>query len=446
MTKITFGEMPKTAPEGCSRAIHFPQLALLDTGTVEGMISRHLSSAGASCRELPRTISFQESDMPGHSGAVPAGSLWSVTVDSDTRLLSGWGWSVDNEHGRDAEIAIIAKALHHNSIDLADIPNDGIRIVEHGDFWDDDFHVDLIFEKWSLAKTTLVATPAFKDARAEVTDEITAALESDEPLVVECASMFSGHTAEEMVASAVALPSWDHFHHPESDIPHKIQVDEPDENGWCHVYGHLARWGEPHTGIDGRNVYAPRSRDDYARFCQPSVLTDRGMVRTGPMTLYGGHVSLKDAADDPRNAWADARVTDGKHGPWISGVARPHIAHDDAERYVARASRISGHWKGEQLRMIICCNAAGFEQDYIPEPDELVASFDATDRPLAIPTDLFSFTELSSDAQDRVLAWAKGTKFGSVTENATRDDGSQFTDAEQVERDRIVAEFLAEHA
>ncbi|MBA3580561.1 MAG: hypothetical protein H0W42_11315 [Gemmatimonadaceae bacterium] len=442
MIKTTFGEMPTEAPIGNFRAVHFPQLARLDIGTVEGMVSRQLSSEGATVRELPRTISFQESDMPGHSGAVPAGSLWSVTVDSETGLLSGSGWLADNEHGHAAELAIVSKSLHHNSIDLGDIPANGVRIVEHGDFWDDDFHVDLIFEKWSLVKTTLVANPAFKDARVEVSDEITAALGLDEPLVVEAPSLYSGHTAVEMVASATALPSWDHFYQAESDIPHKVMLGDADADGWIPLSGNLAQWGKPHTGYDGRSRYAPRSANDYAKFCQPSVLTDRGYVRTGPIVLFGGHVSLTAAADDPRNAWADVRVTDGKHGPWVSGVVRPHVSADDAALYIARASRLSGHWKGDELRMIISCNAEGFPiESYEIAEGELVASFEAPERPLAIPTDLFSFTELSSDAQDRVLAWAKGAKFS----NETHDDGSEFTDTEQAERDRIVAEFLAEH-
>lgn len=417
---VTFGKMPDTAPPGNFKRVEFPQLALLDQGTHEGFINRILASDGGSTRNLPRTISYQDRDMPGHSAAVNAGSIWEVTIDGETGIMSGRGWFADSEDGRKAAFAVYSKALYTNSVDLADIPVDGVNITKHGDWWDDDFHVDIEFTDWAFAKTTLVGVPAFKDAHGlvEWDDEITAAMESDEPLVVDCDSSFSGWTATEMVAGMTNLPSWDLFHHPEADIPHKIMVSEPDEHGWVHVYGHLARWNEPHTGYDGRNIYAPRSQDDYSVFCQPSVLTDRGMVRTGPMTLYGGHVDLRAAADDPRNAWADVRVIDGKHGPWLSGVARPHIAADDAERYVARASRISGHWKGvkgrEQLRMIICCNAEGYPVAWQPEADELVASFETGAVPPAMPDALRSFEELSADDQDKVRDWVRSAATASA--------------------------------
>lgn len=457
--KITFGEMPTTAPEGNFRAVHFPQLARLDHGTQEGMISRILSSEGANTRELPRPLSFQEFDLPGHSGAGSAGSIWEVTVDGESGLLSGRGWLADDEIGHAAELAAVSRKLHHNSIDLGDIPHDGVRIVEHGNFWDDDFHVDIHFDQWSLAKTTIVATPAFRDARMELDDEITAALGLEEPLVVEFeeSGIFTAHQPVEIVAGMNALPSWSHFHRPEADIPHSVIVGVPDDDGWIPVYGHLSQWDRPHRGYDGRTVYTPRPHKAYREFNRPGVLTDRGQVETGPIVLYGGHVSLKEAADDPRNAWADVRVTAGRHGPWLSGVVRPHIAQDDAETYVARASQLSGHWKGNDLCMIISCNAEGFGIDgrgYEPgEPDELVASFEPLPqgRP-AIPMELFSFTELTTEARDRILQWCRADALdGPVTESADVTPGTTDTPtaeelAEQDERDRIVAEFLADIA
>lgn len=454
MRKVTFGEMPTEAPPENFRAVHFPQLARLDFGTKEGMISRILSSDGANTRELPRTLSFQEHDMPGHSGAFAAGSLWEVTVDGETGILSGKGWLADNEHGHDAEIAIVSKSLFHNSIDLGDIGPSDVRIIEHGDFWDDDFHVDIIFENWSLVKTTIVASPAFKDARAEMADELTASLGLDDPLVCEfeAEGVFTAYQPVEIAAGMAALPAWEHFHRPESDIPHSIITGVADDDGWIPVYGNLSQWDRPHRGYDGRKVFTPRPQKAYREFNRPGVLTDRGQVETGPIVLYGGHVSLKEACDDPRNAWADVRVTAGKHGPWVSGVVRPHIAADDAETYVARASQISGHWKGNDLCMIISCNVPGFGIDGLgsepAEPDELVASFEIPSERLAIPAELFSFTELSSDAQDRILSWAKGESLGLPASSAPPGDSldAEFSDEEQAERDRVIAEFLAEHA
>lgn len=445
---VTFGTMPTTAPEGNFRAVEFPQLARLDFGTKEGMISRILSSEGANSRELPRTISMQERDTVGHDLAIAAGSLWEVTVNGETGILSGRGWLADTDPGHLAELMIVSKSLHHNSIDFGDLSMEDIRVVEHGDFWDDDFHVDLIFDRWSLVKTTLVAGPAFADARVEVSDEITAALGLTEPLVVECPTMFSAHQPIEIAAGMESLPSWDHFHRPESDIPHSIIVGTADADGWIPIYGNLSQWNKPHRGYDGRTVYTPRPLKAYREFNHPGVLTDRGQVETGPIVLYGGHVSLKEAADDPRNAWADVRVTAGKHGPWVCGVVRPHIAADMAETYVARASQLSGHWKGNDLCMIISCSYPGFEIEGVGrepgEPDELVASFEPA-RPTAVPAELFSFTELSTDAQQRVLEWATqgaSTSADRTGDDLAADDTDVDFDVEQARRDREVALFL----
>lgn len=451
---VTFGRMPDTPPPGTFKRIVFPQLALLDQGTAEGYINRILSSDGGSTRDLPRTISYQDRDFRGHDDALHAGALWEVTIDGEAGIMSGQGWLADNEVGHDTHLAVLSKSLYTNSVDLADIPPDGIKLTEHGDWFDDDWHVDVEFLEWALAKTTLVAVPAFKNAHAVTEEEITASLESDEPLVVEfqVPPTFSGWTATEMVAGMETLPPWDMFHRPESDIPHKIQVSEPDENGWVHVYGHLARWGKPHTGYDGRSTYAPRSRNDYATFCQPSVLTDRGMVRTGPMVLYGGHIDLRAAADDPRNAWADVRVTDGKHGPWLSGVARPHISAEMAERYVARASRISGHWKGqsgrEELRMIISCSAEGFPVEYQPGVDEIVASFEVDSGPVVMPSALMSFAELTTEDAAKVKEWvrAAATQGVEVATAAANDDADDTNDESDDDFDAELAALARERA
>ena len=461
---ITFGQQPTDAPAGTFREIEFPLLAPLDEGTKEGMVSRKLSSEGGRARDgMPLTISMQYIDDFGHSRSVPVGALHEITFDGETKKVSGKGWVADSDDGRLAELMVVSDSLAHNSVDLGEIARDGVKITEHGDWWDDDFWVEIEFVDYAVAKTTLVATPAFAKARADM-DEIMASYEPDGPLVVEAPGVFTGYQPVEIAAGALTLPSWDHFHRPESDIPHKIIVGTKDENGWIPVYGHLAEWNKPHRGYDGKTVYPPRPRHNYREWNQAGPLTDRGQVETGPIVLYGGHVSLKEAADDPRNAWADVRTTAGRHGPWVCGVVRPHVSEDDAETYVARASRLSGHWKGDDLAMIISCNAEGFnihgvgsepgQPDELvaalhpSEPDEIVAGFETPAERLAIPTELFSFTELSAGAQTRVLAWAQGeTATGSDDDSVTDATAEPKFDAEaQAERDRIVAEFLAEHA
>lgn len=391
---VTFGRQPTEMPKHNFAAVTFPELAKLDSGTKEGMVSRILSSEGGNTRSLPRTIYFQKTQAAGHDGSIAVGSLHEVTVDGETGVMSGKGFLLDSADGRDAALHIAGQALFHNSVDLTEV---GVAITEHGNIWEDDFSVEVLFTEWKVGATTLVGKPAFADAHAVTEIELTAAIEAG-PLVVDCPSEWHAHlkeSDEEVLASAGGLPSWDDFHRPEPKEHHKLIVGTPDANGFVPVYGHLSLWNTCHDGIEGRCTITPRPRDNYASFNKPSVLTDKGQVEAGPIALYGGHIALHKAADDPANAWCDVRVTAGVHGPWLSGVVRPGIATDDAKLYVARASRISGHWKGDRLKMIVCCNAEGFDvpgSGFSTNADgdiiELVASYPgcAATEPVALPT------------------------------------------------------------
>jgi hypothetical protein len=428
---VTFGRQPTTPPPGNFREIHFPELARLEQGTNEGMISRILHSEGANARSLPRTIYFQKSQEPGHFGAVATGSLHEMTVDGETGLVSGKGWVLDSPEGHDMALHVIGQALFHNSIDMAEVK---VRFEEHGDFWDDDFHVDIHFDEWSLAATTLVGKPAFADAHAVMMEELKASLHDTSPLVVSGIPIqyriLTHDRDEEIAARATGVPRWADFHRPESETPHKLMFGEP-VDGFIPVYGHLGLWESCHDGIEARCVRIPRPIDNYASFNKPGVLTDRGEVECGPIVLYGGHVSLDKAADDPANAWADVRVSAGVHGPWLSGVVRP--GRDPVELYDARASRLSGHWKGGRLKMIVSCNAEGFDvpgsgfsfsTNGAGEVDELVASFPGCGRklpPPPPPAALLSMQPLSEADQRKALEWAftNGSTYSITTGTAT---------------------------
>jgi hypothetical protein len=378
---VQFGRQPPKAPAGNFREVHFPQLALLDKGTQEGFLSRILHAEGGSARGLPRTIYFQKGQDAGHMGSVAIGSLHEVTLDPDAGVMSGKGWLADVPEAHDALPFIISKALFHNSVDLAEVK---VREELEGKWMDDDFKVNLHFDQWKLAATTFVGKPAFPDAHGIVMDEITAALESTDPVEVwspltKIRILVTEDPDAEILASATGLPSWDYFFRPETN-PQKIVVTDKNAAGYWEVYGHLGMWESCHDGVEGMCLRIPRPQDNYASFNKAGVLTDKGQVETGPIALFGGHIPLAKAFDDPANAWADVRIIPGVHGPWISGIVRPGT--DEDKIYAARASRISGHWKGGRLKAIVSCNAEGYD---VPGSgfsinskgfvDELVASY-----------------------------------------------------------------------
>lgn len=377
-SKRTFGSMPKTVPPGFFKAVRFPVLALMDKQTGD---HRLLTAAGGDVRQLPVSIRNQTSATYGHEGAVPTGALFEVTFDPDYSagygLVSGAGFLLDDPNGKQHFRYIATGAQAGNSIDLAETSARYVEDADTGQGW-------IEFTKWSIAATTGVGTPAFADARAEVDwtpDELTAAV--GDPMEELVASI----TPEEWLKTGriVVLPPKPQARDLDAEllaaysatdpIPHELFFrEEPDVltkivvTADLHVYGHLSGWELTH---DSMGVRTPRPRDGYASFNKPGVLTDKGIVPTGPIMAYGGHrkangrVELVDAYGGIENAWADVRIVEGKLGPWISGIIRPGTTPETV--YAARASRISGHWLGDKLKAIVSVNAEAYD---VPGPDE----------------------------------------------------------------------------
>lgn len=365
----TFGRMPATKPEGMGARVHFPVLCRMDLETGD---HRFLDSEGGDSRDLPLSIRCQFASTYGHDGAVPTGALFEATFDSDTGIVSGDGWLLDNDNGRDHALLIATGSQRGNSVDLAEVK----ARFEENLSEDEEWSYRIRFTKWKLAATTGVGTPAFADARAEIrasaTDEVSeiiaAAVAGDQPLVCET-EFFELNVLNpadldidvpaELLASGQVQP-YDAFFQAETDRPKKAV---PDANGW--LCGHLGLWETPHDGVQGRQVLIPRPKDNYASFNKPGVLTNRGIVNTGPIFAYGGHRPGRGVADLDKayggieNAWADVRITEGRLGPWISGIVRPGV--DDTTVYAARASRLSGHWLGGRLKAIVSVNAEGYD-------------------------------------------------------------------------------------
>ncbi len=363
----TYGQMPTSLPDGAFKAVHFPILCRLDSKTDY----RIIDSAGFGVRDLALTIYAQFQQSYGHNGAFVTGALYEVTVDPEQGIASGRGFLIDTEHGRLHALMIKTQAMKGNSVDLGDVEARWEIDLTSGE-------ETLRFTKANIAATTGVGKPAFADAKAVIDDEITAAFAGDDPmdeLVADfevLAPTMQVQFGDEIVASGNLVQPFDAFHVPEASKPTKIVVTADGR-----VYGHLGVWGTCHDGIEGRCTIIPRPTDAYASFNKPGVLTDRGIVGTGPIFAYGGHRKSKpgkdlgDAYGGIENAWCDVRITEGIHGPWVSGMVRPGVSEETV--YAARASRISGHWlKGGTLKAIVSVNAEGYE---VPGDDLIAAGF-----------------------------------------------------------------------
>lgn len=367
-----YGRFTEAKPEGMLRPIIFPSLTSTDVLTGDG---RLLVGDGGGVRSLPRTIFAQYAQMYGHLGSVPVGSLSEVTFESNGNV-SGRGWLIDNPLVSEVWVPLIAtKTLFHNSVDLAEIT------MEWGsDDWMSDEFWDMHFTTWNIAATTIVGMPAFPGAHAVLDEETAALIASTEPLVWEMAESTVRIFDDEETASAGLVQPWAAFNRPEPD---HVQPHTVDSDG--NVYGHLADRERPH-GSTGRRVPEPASYNSFNRF---GVLTERGIVRTGPIFFLGGHPDrgvLKPGEADKayggvENAWCDVRVTPGRFGPWYCGRVRPGTS-DDAI-YTARGSGISGHWLSGNLEAIVSVNVPAYNVA-APNDDqllELVASLHGVEAP-----------------------------------------------------------------
>jgi 8-oxo-dGTP pyrophosphatase MutT (NUDIX family) len=137
------------------------------------------------------------------------------------------------------------------------------------------------------------------------------------------------------------------------------------------VFGHVATWKSCHRGPQFADVCqtAPHSASNYAQFLLGAVLTDKGLVATGNLTIGGGHAGPRLSAraamahyDSTSTVFADVRVGEDEFGIWFAGWVRPGTP--DEMVHAARASKLSGDWRkhgvGLELVAALAVNVPGF--------------------------------------------------------------------------------------
>jgi len=140
-----------------------------------------------------------------------------------------------------------------------------------------------------------------------------------------------------------------------------------------HIHGFpAASWTDCHLSYPDQCITPPRSATDYTLFKVGQLVTASGaVVRTGPITLRGGHAphgaNLPGAQkfyDDTDSAFADVNIGDGKYGIWINGSLRPDTTVPEMRR--AMTSGFSGDWREWQgnLELIAfsAVNTPGFRR------------------------------------------------------------------------------------
>ena len=154
-----------------------------------------------------------------------------------------------------------------------------------------------------------------------------------------------------MTAAAIPLkPSRAWFDQPEPDHAEPLTIEA---NG--RVHGHLAPWEGCHAGLvngtESSCVRPPRTVTDYRMFHLGQFETAEGdMLPVGKIVLGTGHADLRDGLaaatahyDQTGKVGAFVRARDGRHGIYLSGVARSDLSAEHLRDL--RANLPSGDWR-----------------------------------------------------------------------------------------------------
>lgn len=326
-------------------------------------------------RDLPLPLMWQIKTGAGHDGSVVVGR-----IDSIERLPGGLGNARGvfdtGPYGREAERMVRHKFLRGVSADLDNLTaveeDSGLNeFILEGPDGDERMgtavsNPRVIISNARIMGATLVAKPAFQEARIELVMDDPAAggdtVEvSAEPLDIPADLP--------LMASAVPVldipvtPPADWFDNPRLERPTALTVTDDGR-----VFGHIAAWDVDHIGLPWQRP--PRSPSGYAYFHTGALRTADGRdVSVGQLTLAGGHAPLSASADDAvrhydstESAVADIHAGEDSHGIWVAGALRPGTTPDQVR--VLRASAPSGDWRpiNGRLELVAICqvNVPGF--------------------------------------------------------------------------------------
>lgn len=351
---------------------------------------RYLMPGEISERDFPLPFMVQTINDEGHKGSELGGR-----IDSVTRVPIG---EFDNPNYDlsdlpDSTIVIWGEGV----FDSSEAGQNGLRIIENGGGVSVDMSVSEVqlldpetFEpvdmeeldimqilfgggdfltgiKGQIMGATALPFPAFEDAIIQV---VTASGNGE--YVYHYMNPVIGPfiiTRTVLTASAAGLaplaPPREWFEMPESDMPTPLTVTEDGR-----VYGHLAIWGQCHTGFKEYCQVAPRSRSSYSFFHLGELACEDGSsVGVGKITVGTGHAPITynsqkalEHYDNTGTVAAFVRAVDGRRGIWLSGAIRSDLP---AERIRdLRANPPSGDWRMEngalELQGVLAVVIPGF--------------------------------------------------------------------------------------
>lgn len=307
--------------------------------------------------QLPQPLMYQPESVGGHDGSIMVGQINTITRQGNA--LYGTGiidlavkTSTGFELGKEVYRLMSEEFLSGVSVDVDSVSNAEIEtIVDPATF----APLLTVFKRGRVRGATLVAFPAFADARLYLTDNLITASAVGHVILTQETPQETPQKAETpeepLVASShtITIPdlppaSW--FQRP-TDVKPTGALTVTDEG---RVYGLLAPKNTTHRS---RPVTVPTRNVDYSRFMKGETIVDGGgRVVTGVLTMNCGHAptenygSLGNRIEHYDNSCSvAANIAIGEHDGevWVAGALAPFATPDMVSKMLGCS--LSGDWQ-----------------------------------------------------------------------------------------------------
>lgn len=336
-------------------AAEVPQYARWEgTLTLEGVESGdgRLFEYGSLDWDLPPLpLMYQPANIGGHNGSVMVGQIQEIHRRGNKLYGSGIIDLAANyngyEIGKEVYRLMSEEFLTGVSVDVDKVKDANVRFVYAQDAAPMDKPIMTVFERGRVRGATLVAFPAFTEARLALTGEMLTASAVGEILIMDLDDILLATAGDSHTITIPNLPPAEWFSKP-TDVTMKGALTVTDEG---RVFGRLAPANTTHRSV---NRQVPMGID-YSRFMGAETLVaGGGRVVTGPITMNCGHASADPKVygtydkriehyDNSCSVVANVVVGEDADGPWVAGALAPFAT---AEQVTAMMScRLSGDWQ-----------------------------------------------------------------------------------------------------
>jgi hypothetical protein len=319
--------------------------------TVEGVESgdgRMFSYGSLDWDNPPIPLMYQPANIGGHSGSVLVGQIQQVYRKGNQVYGAG---IIDlnaryggEDIGREVLRLMDEKLMNGVSVDVDKVKDADVKLIfADGPLMPGAKPKMTVFNRGRVRGATLVAFPAFTEAKIYLTGDVLTASAVGEVLVGEEVLTAASHTIE-----IPDLPPAQWFDRP-TDVEMRGALTVTDEG---RVFGRLAPAGVTHRSVKTK---VPMKNVDYTRFMgKETLVAGGGRVVTGPITMNCGHASpdpqvygtldkRMEHYDNACSVIANVRIGEDDDGVWVAGALAPFATAQDVSRLMS--CTLSGDWQ-----------------------------------------------------------------------------------------------------